>query len=310
MRDDTNRLNGKNAVLAFGVLVMVAAALAALSAPLLPKHAMLGAVLAGSVVSLTNDERTDEGLPLLVRNQQLERAAQLKAEDMAKEGYYAHVSPDGETPMHWADMAGYKYRLIGENLVVERNNATDVVSAFMGSPGHRANILRSDYTEMGVGVANGKYKGKDTTFVVQLFAAPTVAAAKPTPVQTVTKASEEAAKPAPAKVVAPVRTIARVPLATTTATKATTTPSDPLAAVAQEILAPIVSSLQGTSSVATTTLLATSTPSISSVMISQSDVIEVDMPYVYVEEEPPSWGDSFRIFADRMWMRIESILGR
>ncbi len=156
----------------FGGIVLVAALLAVATAPQLPVGAFPAAVVSGSVFSLTNQERAEEGVPALIRNPKLDRAAQMKAEDMASKSYYAHVSPEGLTPMHFADRAGYSYLMVGENLVVNRESAEDAVGAFMGSPGHRANILRSEFKEIGVGVANGTYKGKSAVFVVQLFASP------------------------------------------------------------------------------------------------------------------------------------------
>lgn len=130
------------------------------------------AVLASDVVARTNEERARDGAPALARNRALDAAAQAKAEDMAAAGYYAHVSPDGVTPMDWADAAGYAYRILGENLVVNRKDADAVVDAFMGSDAHRANILRREFAEIGIGVATGTYRGAPATFTVQLFAAP------------------------------------------------------------------------------------------------------------------------------------------
>lgn len=155
-----------------GLIVLAIVAASALDAIPERPTAQVAAVNAGEVIALTNGEREGKGIATLVRNPQLDRAAQMKAEDMAKKGYYAHVSPEGVTPMYWVDQAGYRYLAIGENLVVQRTDAKQVVDAFMGSPGHRANILRKDFTEIGVGVAKGTYKGKDTTFTVQIFAAP------------------------------------------------------------------------------------------------------------------------------------------
>lgn len=144
-------------------------------------YAHAATVNTAEVFLLTNAERARAGLFLLERNTQLDRAAQLKANDMADKGYYAHVSPEGLTPMSFANRAGYAFSIIGENLVVQRNSAEDVLAAFMGSPGHRTNILRTDFTEIGIAVADGTYKGKSTTFTVQMFAkaAPTVPVSKP-----------------------------------------------------------------------------------------------------------------------------------
>ena len=168
-----------------------------LSASLLSQGDTQANVSSASVVSLTNGERVEEGLPMLLRNPLLDSAAQMKAQDMAAKGYYAHVSPEGLTPMHWVDQAGYEYLVIGENLVVNRTDAEQVVDTFMGSPGHRANILRKDFTEMGVGVANGIYKGKDATFTVQIFAKPY--GNRNAPVVEVAPAVKPSVAPSPAK---------------------------------------------------------------------------------------------------------------
>lgn len=167
-----------------GLIALVSVAVSALLA--IPPRAgdQVAAISTAEVVALTNTKREEKGIVVLKRNALLDAAAQMKAEDMAEKGYYAHVSPDGVTPMFFVERAGYRYLAIGENLVVQRTDAKQVVDAFMGSPGHRANILRKDFTEIGVGVAKGTYKGKDTTFTVQIFGTPkgaAIATPKPAP---------------------------------------------------------------------------------------------------------------------------------
>lgn len=137
---------------------------------------LVGTVLPAVVVELTNKERSGESLQSLTRNATLDEAARLKAEDMARRGYFAHNSPDGLTPWHWFDQAGYSFIHAGENLAVHFTDSENLVDAWMGSPGHRANILGGNYTEIGVGTAKGTYEGYDTVFVVQLFGAPAVEA--------------------------------------------------------------------------------------------------------------------------------------
>jgi hypothetical protein len=72
----------------------------------------------------------------------------------------------------WIKEAGYTYVSAGENLAVRFNESSDVVRAWMASESHKANIVKQGYTEIGVGVAEGTYKGTPTTFVVQYFARP------------------------------------------------------------------------------------------------------------------------------------------
>lgn len=131
-------------------------------------------ILPGVLVDLTNENRTADSLGTLTRSDLLDQAAQLKAEDMAKEGYFAHDSPAGLSPWHWFREVGYDYTYAGENLAVRFADSGDVVDAWMNSPGHRANILGSEYTEIGIGTAEGMYKGSPTVFVVQLFGTPRV----------------------------------------------------------------------------------------------------------------------------------------
>jgi len=134
---------------------------------------LVGTVLPAVVVELTNTERTNQSLGTLTRSAVLDKAAQLKAEDMATHGYFAHNSPDGLTPWYWFDQAGYNFVYAGENLAVHFTDSENVIDAWMNSPGHRANILGSNYSEIGVGTAKGVFEGYDTVFVVQLFGTPT-----------------------------------------------------------------------------------------------------------------------------------------
>lgn len=114
-------------------------------------------------------------------NDLLSAAAQLKANDMAAKGYFAHVSPDGKTPWYWIDKVGYSYDYAGENLAVNFIDSADVSNAWMASPTHRANILNPVFKEVGTATAVGTYKGRNAIFVVQLFGTPTgkVTAVKP-----------------------------------------------------------------------------------------------------------------------------------
>ncbi len=129
---------------------------------------VLPAVLAG----LTNNDRTANGLTTLTLDSDLAAAAQLKANDMAANGYFAHVSPTGKTPWYWLGKVGYQYTYAGENLAVNFDDSKAVEDAWMASPTHHANIVKPQYTRVGYGIASGIYEGKQTTFVVQLLATP------------------------------------------------------------------------------------------------------------------------------------------
>ncbi len=135
----------------------------------LPGEINLSAVLPGEVIALTNVEREQVGDGTLSENALLTSAAQAKAEDMAAKGYFSHNGPDGKEPWVWIAEAGYSYRFAGENLAVKFDDSKEVVNAWMGSPTHRANIVKPVYQEIGVGVAQGTYEGSPATFVVQYF---------------------------------------------------------------------------------------------------------------------------------------------
>lgn len=132
----------------------------------------LAAVVRSDVVTYTGEARVKEGGQPLVESEALTAAAQAKAEDMASKGYFSHAGPDGEEPWVWIERAGYEYRYAGENLAVRFDDSKNIVDAWMNSPGHRANIVKPQYAHIGVGVAQGYYKGGPATFVVQYFAAP------------------------------------------------------------------------------------------------------------------------------------------
>ena len=140
------------------------------------KTDFLASVLPGALVALTNQDRATSGLVGVTEDSLLDKAAQAAAEDMATNGYFAHVSPDGKDPWYWLNQAGYKYSYAGENLAVNFTDSQNVETAWMESPTHRANIEKPQYTEIGIGTANGIYEGKETTFVVSFFAAPAAGA--------------------------------------------------------------------------------------------------------------------------------------
>lgn len=132
----------------------------------------LGAVLPAVLIAKVNNERAEQKLVELVENPILTHAALIKAQDMASRGYFAHVDPDGNQPWHYLNLAGYKYQIAGENLAVNFVDSSEVHRAWMRSPTHKANIVQPRFTEIGIATAEGVYKGKNVTFVVQFFGVP------------------------------------------------------------------------------------------------------------------------------------------
>lgn len=131
-------------------------------------------ILPRVLVDYANEDRATKKYNQLAINPVLEKAAQLKANDMADKGYFAHKSPDGKTPWYWFEQAGYDFSYAGENLAVNFNDSVDVNTAWMNSPGHRDNIMNNNFTEIGIATAQGFYQGRPTIFVVQLFGRPAV----------------------------------------------------------------------------------------------------------------------------------------
>ena len=133
----------------------------------------VGAVVASVLVDLANADRSEHGLKSLIVSPTLENAAQMKADDMAAKGYFAHDTPEGHTPWYWFEEARYGFRYAGENLAVYFSDSAEVEKAWMSSPLHRANILNTNFSEIGIALAHGTYEGVETTFVVQMFGNPT-----------------------------------------------------------------------------------------------------------------------------------------
>lgn len=146
---------------------------------ILTRTEFFSAIVPSVLVDLANQNREENKLPTLFINPVLQEVARAKANDMAKNEYFAHTSPEGITPWHWFREAGYTFSFAGENLAVNFSDSFDVTQAWMVSPLHRANILNLNFTEIGIATAKGMYRGRETTFVVQVFGKPAPAPAKP-----------------------------------------------------------------------------------------------------------------------------------
>jgi hypothetical protein len=168
-------LHGKNAQSIVGivlVLELLAFIVPTITFVAIVQNSNLASVLPAVLATLTNEEREHNKLPDLVVSPLLTEAAQLKADDMAKKGYFAHTSPEGITPWHWLNTVGYQYDYAGENLAINFTDSEDVTKAWMNSPTHRANIVKASYREVGTGVATGMFEGRETVFIAQVYANP------------------------------------------------------------------------------------------------------------------------------------------
>ncbi len=119
----------------------------------------------------TNAERTKVRLPALARSELLMRAAQLHANQMAALNRMAHELPGAAYPTMDARLAavGYRRSAAGENVAEGYPSSAAVVAGWMKSSGHRENIVDTQFTEMGAGVAPGR---NGRLFYVQVFARP------------------------------------------------------------------------------------------------------------------------------------------
>src|SRR3989338_2458416 len=154
----------------------------------LPRTYFFADVTRSALVALTNDARKTQGLTPLSENALLARAAQDKAQDLVTKGYFAHESPDGKTPWYWFKQAGYAYTYAGENLAKDFIDSNKIVEAWLASPLHRANILNTNYREIGIAVASASSTtGQRQTVIVQLFGNPVQKKNSPPPTPVVKK---------------------------------------------------------------------------------------------------------------------------
>lgn len=110
------------------------------------------------VVDLVNNIRRQNGLPELTHNWELSRVARYKSQDMCDYRYFSHTSPVYGSPFTMIRNFGVSYRTAGENIAKGQKTPQAVVSGWMNSSGHRANILNASFTAIGVGyVSNGNY---------------------------------------------------------------------------------------------------------------------------------------------------------
>jgi uncharacterized protein YkwD len=122
------------------------------------------------LLELTNAERKKEDLPPLKPNPKLFKAAREHAKNMAKQEKLAH-DLDCKTPFDRIKEAGYTFGRAGENVAYGSDGfpLADIMKNWMESEGHRANILHTDYTEIGLGI--GRSDNGDV-YYTQVFAAP------------------------------------------------------------------------------------------------------------------------------------------
>ncbi|MFC4103086.1 SafA/ExsA family spore coat assembly protein [Paenibacillus xanthanilyticus] len=121
------------------------------------------------VAKLVNAERAKAGLNPLSLNWQLSRVARIKSEDMRDKVYFSHNSPTYGSPFEMMKAFRIGYSYAGENIAAGQATAQAVMTSWMNSPGHRANILSPNFTEIGVGYCTG---GSMRVYWTQMFIKP------------------------------------------------------------------------------------------------------------------------------------------
>jgi uncharacterized protein YkwD len=114
------------------------------------------AAFAARVLELTNAERARAGVSPLALSDELDEAAQEYSQVLATSGCFDHTCGPVPSFADRDNQAGYTgWSAIGENIAAGYATPEDVVSGWMASPGHRANMLSPNFSELGVGMASG-----------------------------------------------------------------------------------------------------------------------------------------------------------
>jgi uncharacterized protein YkwD len=114
-----------------------------------------------ATLCLVNLERTQRGLPPLHQNALLDAASAEHSQDMVRRDYFEHATPDGRSVADRLRAIGYQRGIsasAGENIaygVGDKSTPASIVRAWMRSAGHRADILRPAFTEVGIGISLG-----------------------------------------------------------------------------------------------------------------------------------------------------------
>lgn len=151
--------------MSFGAALVFSWALAA-AQPSPPTEAT---PISAQIVRLVNRDRLAHRLTPLTVEDRLTRAAQRKAEDMQRRGYFDHVDPDGRRARHLLERVGYEFRNVAELLARGPGDFARMQRGWMNSPPHRRSMLSTSFTQIGVGAIRTE---PDTWIVVVLFARP------------------------------------------------------------------------------------------------------------------------------------------
>ena len=156
MREKARRL------LALGTAVCLAAVCLAVPAGAADRQSEGISDFEWQVLALINKERMGQGLVPLTAFSTLQKAAHIRTDDLAVEYRGDHTRPNGERCDTVLSPLGLYYYHFGENIAAGYTSPESVMVAWMNSPGHRANILGSDYRHVGVGYGTEDHQGYST----------------------------------------------------------------------------------------------------------------------------------------------------
>ncbi len=145
----------------------------ALNVPVVSATSVVASPLSASdIIAQVNNERVLHGLPVFKQSISLSEAANLKVKNIASRGVLEHTQAPQGTLWWPLQSAGYSYEAAGENLSEGIEDVNQLVFLWMNSSKHRINILNPEYSEIGVAVTQGVYKGEKVSFVVEYTAKP------------------------------------------------------------------------------------------------------------------------------------------
>ncbi|WP_152392372.1 CAP domain-containing protein [Paenibacillus guangzhouensis] len=109
------------------------------------------------VLRLVNEQRASAGLNALTMDANLSKMALVKAQDMIQNNYFDHNSPTYGSPFDMMKKFGITFNSAGENIAKGQTTPSQVMNDWMNSEGHRANILGSSFTKIGIGFYNNAW---------------------------------------------------------------------------------------------------------------------------------------------------------
>lgn len=129
------------------------------------RDAVTNGTYANQVLAKVNEERSKEGLSALTMDSTMQAYAQQRATEIIT--MFSHTRPSGASCFEWDNTDSYSTQ--GENIAAGQRTPTEVMNGWMNSSGHKSNILNSDYTNIGIGVAQDS---NGMIYWVQFFGKP------------------------------------------------------------------------------------------------------------------------------------------